>query len=124
VSNYSHAEQLQRTVPPVQQLGYLVSQLGEWAKVNQGLLPLYTEFSRLHKEMAGTEPSTQADEYWYLVNGDSADQLTTAGYRKEYDGRVLHEALTAFMKALVAGDEYVTIEALKDKGYQRGTPQT
>jgi hypothetical protein len=47
VSGYDHAAELAASTPPVQQLHFLVSELGRWAKLNPALVPLYAEFSRV-----------------------------------------------------------------------------
>jgi hypothetical protein len=46
-SRYDHAAELQNSVPPQQQLHYLVIELGHWAKRNPALVPLWAEFSRV-----------------------------------------------------------------------------
>lgn len=55
-SRYDHAAELQNSVPPRQQLHYLVGELARWAKLNPALVTLYAEFSRVD-ELLQEEPS-------------------------------------------------------------------
>ncbi len=50
--NYSHADELQRTQPPLSRLEYLVRQLGEWANLNPALRSLHSEFVTIHRQLA------------------------------------------------------------------------
>jgi hypothetical protein len=47
VSRYDHAAELQNSTPPLEQLHFLVTELGHWARLNPGLVSLYAEFSRV-----------------------------------------------------------------------------
>jgi hypothetical protein len=61
MANYGHADELQRTQPPLSRLDYLVRQLGEWAKLNPALRGLHSEFETIHRELreagAGSLPA-------------------------------------------------------------------
>lgn len=47
MSGYDHAAALQNSVPPQEQLHFLVSELGRWARLNPALVSLHAEFSRV-----------------------------------------------------------------------------
>jgi hypothetical protein len=45
--NYDHATELMASVPPKEQLEFLVAELRRWAAVNPKLVNLYAEFDRV-----------------------------------------------------------------------------
>ena len=49
--SYSHANELQRTQPPLSRLEYLVRQLGLWADLNPSLRSLHSEFVTIHRQL-------------------------------------------------------------------------
>jgi hypothetical protein len=54
MTNYGHAAELSQSQPPEDQLRFLVSELGRWAKLNPALVPLWAEFSRVSQEISAT----------------------------------------------------------------------
>jgi len=49
--SYGHANELQRTQPPLSRLDYLVSQLGVWANLNPSLRSLHSEFETIARQL-------------------------------------------------------------------------
>ena len=49
--NYGHANELQRTQPPLSRLEYLVRQLGAWADLNPSLRSLHSEFETITRQL-------------------------------------------------------------------------
>ena len=49
--SYGHAAELARDQAPERQLEFLVAELGRWARLNPGLVPLWAEFSRVSSEL-------------------------------------------------------------------------
>jgi len=52
MTSYGHANELQRTRPPLSRLEYLVRQLGLWADLNPALRSLHSEFVTIHRELS------------------------------------------------------------------------
>ena len=51
MASYGHANELQRTQPPLSRLEYLVRQLGVWADLNPSLRSLHSEFETISREL-------------------------------------------------------------------------
>lgn len=49
--SYGHADELQRTQPPLSRLEYLVRQLALWADLNPSLRSLHSEFETITREL-------------------------------------------------------------------------
>jgi hypothetical protein len=64
--SYGHATALATSIPPSQQLAFLVRELGKWAELNPKLRPLHEQFARVSGEIsaataARTVPAPRGD---------------------------------------------------------------